>query len=119
MRCIKFSRTLKYKWISQSWPEDQTNFNEEEEEKEEKNLSLSGFCHFSGPQSKSRRKRKYGQYLDLAREKKKLWNIKVTVIRIVVGALRTVLKFSGKKTVETEDQRKNQGHIGHRNFKIS
>ena len=31
-------------------------------------------------------------YLDLARELKKLWNIKVTVIPVVVSALGTVTK---------------------------
>ena len=32
------------------------------------------------------------KYLDLARELKKLWNMKVTVIPIVIGALGTVTK---------------------------
>ena len=31
-------------------------------------------------------------YLDLARELKKLWNMKVTIIPIVIGALATVTK---------------------------
>ena len=31
-----------------------------------------------------------GKYLDLAKELKKLWNMKVTVIPIVIGAFRTV-----------------------------
>ena len=31
-------------------------------------------------------------YLDLARELKKLWNMKVTVIPIVISALGTVIK---------------------------
>ena len=35
---------------------------------------------------------KIGKYLDLARELKKLWNMKVIVIPIVVGALGTVPK---------------------------
>ena len=35
---------------------------------------------------------KMSKYLDLARELKKLWNMKVTVIPIVVGALGTVTK---------------------------
>ena len=35
---------------------------------------------------------KKDKYLDLARELKKLWNIKVTVIPLVVGALVTVTK---------------------------
>ena len=32
------------------------------------------------------------KYLDLARELKKLWNMKVTVIPIVIGAFGTVTK---------------------------
>ena len=35
---------------------------------------------------------KKDKYLDLARELKKLWNMKVTVIPIVIGALGAVTK---------------------------
>ena len=35
---------------------------------------------------------KRDKYLDLARELKKLWNMKVTIIPIVVGAFGTVTK---------------------------
>ena len=35
---------------------------------------------------------KRDKYLDLARELKKLWNIKVTIIPIVIGAFDTVTK---------------------------
>ena len=35
---------------------------------------------------------KRDKYLDLARELKKLWNMKVTVIPIVIGALGTIPK---------------------------
>ena len=35
---------------------------------------------------------KYDQYLNLARELKKLWNMKVTIILIVIGAFGTVTK---------------------------
>ena len=35
---------------------------------------------------------KKDKYLDLARELKKLWNMKVTFISIVIGALATVNK---------------------------
>ena len=31
-------------------------------------------------------------YLDLARELKKLWNMKVTIVRIGIGALGTITK---------------------------
>ena len=35
---------------------------------------------------------KKNKYIDLARELKKLWNMKVTIIPIVIGALGTVTK---------------------------
>ena len=35
---------------------------------------------------------KRGKYLDLARELKKLWNMKVMVIPVVIGVLGTVTK---------------------------
>ena len=35
---------------------------------------------------------KKDKYLDLARELKKLWNVKVTIIPIVIGAFGTVTK---------------------------
>ena len=35
---------------------------------------------------------KKDKYLDFARELKKLWNVKVTIIPIVIGALGTVTK---------------------------
>ena len=36
---------------------------------------------------------KKDKYLDLARELKKLWNMKVTIVPIVIGALGTATKF--------------------------
>ena len=35
---------------------------------------------------------KKDKYLDLARELKKLWNMKVTIVPIVIGTFRTVTK---------------------------
>ena len=35
---------------------------------------------------------KKDKYLDLARESKKLWNMKVTIVQIVIGALDTLTK---------------------------
>ena len=36
---------------------------------------------------------KKGKYLDLARELKMLWNMKVTIVTIVIGAFGTVKKI--------------------------
>ena len=45
---------------------------------------------------------KRDKYLDLARELKKLWNMKVTIIPSVIGALGTVTKglVQGQKDLE-------------------
>ena len=45
-----------------------------------------------GPQNKSEGKWKKDKYLDLARELKKLWNMKVRIVPIVIGALGTITK---------------------------
>ena len=57
-----------------------------------KNLPNWVLCFLGWPQSKTERKRKKDKYLDLAKEPKKLWNMKVTVILIVIGVLGTVNK---------------------------
>ena len=48
-----------------------------------KNLQSSGFCY----RVKIKESEKIEKYLDLAWEWKKLWNMKVSVILIVIGAL--------------------------------
>ena len=50
---------------------------------------------------------KLDKYLDLAKELKKLWNIMVTVIPIIVGGLRTVPKNLEKKLSEQKQKKKN------------
>ena len=48
---------------------------------------------------------KKDKYLDLARELKKLWNMKVTIVPIVIGALPTITKglLKGLKDLEVAD----------------
>ena len=48
---------------------------------------------------------KKDRYLDLARELKKLWNMKVTFILIVIGALGTVTKILIKGLEDLEIRR--------------
>ena len=45
---------------------------------------------------------KRDKYLDLARELKKIWNMKVTIVPIVIGAFGTVTKglLKGQETLE-------------------
>ena len=45
---------------------------------------------------------KKDNYLDLARELKKLWNMKVTIVPIVIGALGTITKGLLKGLVDLE-----------------
>ena len=49
---------------------------------------------------------KRDKYLDLARELKKLWNMKVTIIPIMIGAFGTVTKrlLKGLEDLEVGDQ---------------
>ena len=53
---------------------------------------------------------KIDKYLDFVREMKKLWNLKVTVILIVIDAPGTIAKEPGW---ETGGQRKNHNHPDH------
>ena len=45
---------------------------------------------------------KKDKYLDLARELKKLWNMKVTIVPIVIGALGTITKGLSKGLEDLE-----------------
>ena len=60
----------------------------------------------AGHKIKLKESAKKDKYLDLAREleKKKLWNMKVTIILIVIGAFGTVIKvlLKGLKDLEVE-----------------
>ena len=51
---------------------------------------------------KIKESKKRDTYLDLTRELRKLWNMKVTVIPIVIGALGTVLKGFERALEELE-----------------
>ena len=58
---------------------------------------------------------KINKYLDLARDLKKLWNMKVTVMPIVVGVLGMAPKGLERRLEELEIR----GRIGHRNHSIT
>ena len=53
---------------------------------------------------------KRNKYLDLARELKKLWNMKVTVIPFIIGALGTVTNGIKKGLVDLERKRLSGDH---------
>ena len=53
------------------------------------------------------------KYLDLTREQRKLWNIKMTVKPIVVGVLELTPKGLEKNHEGIGNQRKNQDYTDH------
>ena len=73
--------TLTYTRITESQPEDQTLMNKKRIWKIV-DLAVSADCR-----RKLRECEKKDKYLDLSRELKKLWNMKVTIVPIVIGVL--------------------------------
>ena len=62
-------------------------------------------CYFAVPTDhriKLKECQKKDKYLDLARELKKLWNMKVTIVPIVIGAFDTITKrlLKGQEDLE-------------------
>ena len=55
-----------------------------------KKLPNGGFAILADYRVKIKENEKRNTYLDLAREQKMLWNMKVTVIPVIIGALRTI-----------------------------
>ena len=65
---------------------------QQKKKKKKKNLQNCELCSPGRPQNKLKECEKKDKYLDLAREWNKLWNMKVTIIPIVIGAFGTVAK---------------------------
>ena len=59
---------------------------------QQKKRELADFAISANHRVKLKESKKNDKYQDLARELKKLWNMKVTIIPIVIGALGTVTK---------------------------
>ena len=56
---------------------------------------------------KIKESKKKNKYLNLAKELKKLWSMKVTVMPMLVGMSAIVLKGIGKETGRNRNQKKN------------
>ena len=67
-----------------------------------KKMRTCWIVDFADHKVKWKKAKKKDKYLDLASELKKLWNIKVTVILIVIGALATVTKGLVQKLEDLE-----------------
>ena len=89
MGSIKFSWILICKQITKS--EDQTlSLKTKKKKKKKKEPVIGRIAADNGVKIKE--SEKIDKYLDLSRELKKLWNINVTVVPIVVGAIPKNIK---------------------------
>ena len=68
------------------------NNNNNNQQKKKKICKIVDFAVPADHRIKPKECEKKDKYLDLARELKKLWNMKVTIIPIVIGAFGTVTK---------------------------
>ena len=70
--------------------------------KKKRTCYLMDFAAPADHRVKMKENEKIDEYFDLIRELKMLWNMKVTVIPIVVGALGTVPKCPEKRRCEVK-----------------
>ena len=70
--------------------------------KNKRTCKIVGFAVPADHRIKPIKCEKMGKYLDFARESKKLWNMKVTIILIVIGAFGTVTKGLLKRLEDLE-----------------
>ena len=84
--------------ISARWPDLVIITKKKKKKKKERTCRIVDFSVLSDHRIKLKESEKKDKYLDLARELKKLWNMKVTVIPIVIAALGTVTKETGTIT---------------------
>ena len=66
--------------------------NNNNQQKKKRTCKIVDFAVLAGHIIKLKECEKKDKYLDLARELKKLWNMQVTIIPIVIGAFGTVSK---------------------------
>ena len=69
------------------------NNNNQQQQQKKRICKIVDFAATAGHRIKLKECKKKDKYLDLARELKKLWNMKVTIISIVIGAFGTVTKW--------------------------
>ena len=89
------TQTPKGFWYTNGSPNlDQktTPYNNQQKKTKQKNRKIVDFAVPADHRIKLKECEKRDKYLDLARELKKLWNMKVTIILIVIGAFGTVTK---------------------------
>ena len=103
-RRIKFSGTLRYKWIIQFWLKVKIS-------QEKKTTCHQADFDIQGDHwVKQKESKKIDKYLDFARELKKLWKIKRTVIPIIVRAIGTFSKSLEKRLQKLEKWKRIDPH---------
>ena len=75
--------------------------------KKKRTCKIVDFAVLADHRIKLKECEKKDKYLDLARELKKLWNMKVTIVPIVIGALGTITKglLKGLEDLEADGLR--------------
>ena len=68
------------------------NQQQKKKKKKKRTFKIVDFSVAAGHRIKLKECEKKDKYLDLARELKKLWNMQVTIIPIIIGAFGTVTK---------------------------
>ena len=96
-KCVMQKKTLKNEMHRILW-----DFKIQTRPIAQKKKNSSGFGRFDGPLSKNRRKQKEKQIRGPCQRTKNLWNIRVMVIPIVIGAYETVPKSLMKRLEELE-----------------
>ena len=81
---------------------DKKKKKKKKKEKKKRTWRIEDFAVPTDPRVKIKENQKSDKYLDLGRELKMLWNIKVTVIPMLIGALGMVLKGSLRELEELE-----------------
>ena len=79
--------TLTYTWITWS---NRDQLQKKRKKKEKRTCKIVDFAVPADHRIKLKKCEKKDKYLDFARELKKLWNMKVTIIPIVIGAFGTI-----------------------------
>ena len=80
--------------------------NQQKNKKQKKICKIVDFAVTADHRIKLKEYEKRDKYIDLTRELKKLWNMKVTIIPIVIGAFGTVTKglLKGLEDLEVGDR---------------
>ena len=112
-------RTCARKWYTQTpvglWytngspnlgPKTRSYYNQQKKKKKKRICKIVDFAVPADYRIKLKEYEKRDKYHDLARELKKLWNMKVTIIPIVIGAFGTVTKrlLKGLEDLEVGDR---------------